>query len=74
MIHGISCITAAAARRESCLREGTNGTQFNSESQSDLYGHLIPGGNKQAVDRLDGSTELIILKSYSAPQPYTSGS
>jgi integrase len=20
----------------------------------DLYGHLIPGGNKQAVDRLDG--------------------
>ena len=23
----------------------------------DLYGHLIPGGNKQAVDRLDGPVE-----------------
>lgn len=35
----------------------------------DLYGHLIPGGNKQAVDQLDGPVE----KSESAPQPHPRG-
>lgn len=35
----------------------------------DLYGHLIPGGNKQAVDRLDGP----VGKSESAPQPHPEG-
>jgi len=32
----------------------------------DLYGHLIPGANKQAVDRLDGPVD----KSESAPQTH----
>jgi len=37
----------------------------------DLYGHLIPGGNKQAVDRLDGPVEksLEIWQSATQPQP-----
>ena len=26
----------------------------------DTYGHLVPGGNKQAVDRLDGLEEATI--------------
>jgi len=39
----------------------------------DLYGHLIPGGNKQAVDRLDGPVEksLEISQSATQPQPYS---
>lgn len=37
----------------------------------DRYGHLIPGGNKQAVDRLDTPVEKSLLEAYSAtpPQP-----
>lgn len=35
----------------------------------DLYGHLIPGGNKQAVDRLDGAVD----KAESAPQAHPDG-
>ncbi len=26
----------------------------------DLYGHLIPGGNKQAVDRLDEPVDKVL--------------
>ena len=39
----------------------------------DLYGHLIPGGNKQAVDRLDSVVEERIIGSKSATslQPAT---
>ena len=38
----------------------------------DLYGHLIPGGNKQAVDRLDGIIEnsTKIHQSATQPQPH----
>lgn len=32
----------------------------------DLYGHLISGGNKQAVDRLDGRAEQNPISSESA--------
>ncbi len=32
----------------------------------DLYGHLIPGGNKQAVDRLDTPVEKALLEAESA--------
>ncbi len=35
----------------------------------DLYGHLIPGGNKQAVDRLDGPGEQNPFSEQSANQP-----
>ncbi len=35
----------------------------------DLYGHLIPGGNKQAVDRLDGPHEKAVSMGESATQP-----
>ncbi|MBA3967295.1 MAG: hypothetical protein H0X47_16285 [Nitrospirales bacterium] len=35
----------------------------------DLYGHLIPGGNKQAVDRLDASAEQTPLSEQSATHP-----
>jgi len=35
----------------------------------DCYGHLIPGGNKQAVDRLD--TPLVETQSATQPQPVT---
>ncbi len=35
----------------------------------DLYGHLIPGGNKQAVDRLDGSVDKASSEAESATQP-----
>lgn len=37
----------------------------------DLYGHLSPGGNKQAVDRLDGLGEQnpFSEKSPTQPQP-----
>jgi integrase len=35
----------------------------------DLYGHLIPGGNKQAVDRLDGPGEQNPFSEQSATQP-----
>ena len=35
----------------------------------DLYGHLIPGGNKQAVDRLDGPREQNPFSEQSATQP-----
>ena len=24
----------------------------------DIYGHLVPGGNRQAVDRLDDASEI----------------
>jgi len=34
----------------------------------DLYGHLIPGGNKQAVDRLDGVVENLPENGQSATQ------
>jgi integrase len=34
----------------------------------DLYGHLIPGGNKQAVDRLDGPVEQNPFSEQSATQ------
>jgi integrase len=34
----------------------------------DLYGHLIPGGNKQAVDRLDSPVEKFPFESQSATQ------
>jgi len=34
----------------------------------DCYGHLIPGGNKQAVDRLDSPVENIRFKAESATQ------
>ncbi len=30
----------------------------------DLYGHLIPGGNKQAVDRLDQPVEKEVIAGY----------
>ncbi|HKN87716.1 MAG TPA: site-specific integrase [Nitrospiraceae bacterium] len=35
----------------------------------DEYGHLIPGGNRQAVDRLDGVSEVSVSQSQSATQP-----
>ncbi len=35
----------------------------------DLYGHLIPGGNKQAVDRLDEPVDKIAFEDESATQP-----
>jgi integrase len=35
----------------------------------DLYGHLIPGGNKQAVDRLDQRPEKTVSEAESATQP-----
>jgi len=35
----------------------------------DLYGHLIPGGNKQAVDRLDQQPEKTVFQAESATQP-----
>lgn len=35
----------------------------------DLYGHLIPGGNKQAVDRLDTPAEPSHFEAHSATQP-----
>ena len=35
----------------------------------DEYGHLIPGGNRQAVDRLDGVPEESVSQSQSATQP-----
>ena len=36
----------------------------------DLYGHLIPGGNKQAVDRLDQRPEKTVsAESATQPQP-----
>ena len=25
----------------------------------DIYGHLVPGGNRQAVDRLDDASEVL---------------
>jgi hypothetical protein len=34
----------------------------------DLYGHLIPGGNKQAVDRLDAPVEKSQFSGQSATQ------
>ncbi len=34
----------------------------------DLYGHLIPGGNKQAVDRLDAPVDKPGLEGESATQ------
>jgi len=34
----------------------------------DLYGHLIPGGNTQAVDRLDQQPEKMLLQVESATQ------
>src|SRR5262245_52315887 len=39
----------------------------------DLYGHLIPGGNKQAVDRLDAPVDNPVSKAKSATsaQPAT---
>jgi len=36
----------------------------------DLYGHLIPGGNKQAVDRLDGLVENRASEGKTAPQAH----
>ena len=36
----------------------------------DLYGHLIPGGNKQAVDRLDGPLDKARSGADSAPQTH----
>ena len=38
----------------------------------DLYGHLIPGGNKQAVDRLDGPAENRVPERKTAPQAHPS--
>jgi len=35
----------------------------------DLYGKLIPGGNKQAVDRLDTPAEKFLPEPESATQP-----
>ena len=35
----------------------------------DQYGHLIPGGNRQAVDRLDGVPDESVSPSQSATQP-----
>ena len=32
----------------------------------DIYGHLIPGGNKAAVDRLDGPADKVTFKAKSA--------
>jgi len=32
----------------------------------DLYGHLIPGGNKQAVDRLDSTVQKAVAEVESA--------
>ncbi len=34
----------------------------------DLYGHLIPGGNKQAVDRLDQAVDKSPVEGESATQ------
>ena len=36
----------------------------------DLYGHLIPGGNKQAVDRLDETMESRRFEGKTAPQTH----
>ena len=36
----------------------------------DLYGHLIPGGNKQAVDRLDDPMESRWAEGKTAPQTH----
>lgn len=36
----------------------------------DLYVHLIPGGNKQAVDRLDDPTETMRSEGKTAPQTH----
>ena len=35
----------------------------------DLYGHLTPGGNKQAVDRLDEPVDKTAFEDESATQP-----
>ena len=35
----------------------------------DMYGHLIPGGNKQAVDRLANAVDKAVSKARSATQP-----
>ena len=39
----------------------------------DLYGHLIPGGNKQAVDRLDSTVDNGASEAESATQPQPTG-
>ena len=36
----------------------------------DLYGHLIPGGNQQAVDRLDSPVDKSACDSQTAPQTH----
>ena len=35
----------------------------------DIYAHLIPGANKQAVDRLDDTPETAPIRTLSAPYP-----
>lgn len=35
----------------------------------DTYGHLVPGGNKSAVDRLDDEKIFAPIRTLSAPQP-----
>lgn len=36
----------------------------------DLYGHLIPGGNKRAVDRLDSMANNALAERENAPQAH----
>jgi hypothetical protein len=40
----------------------------------DLYGHLIPGGKKQAVDRLDYPAETSLFEAHSATKTIRPGS
>jgi integrase len=35
----------------------------------DIYGHLVPGGNRAAVDRLDDLAEPVARSLHTAPQP-----
>ena len=64
------CLAVAATRREPHLREGADGPFVHPGYRRSL-GYLIPGGNKQAVDRLDSIPDMDVElgKSATNPQP-----
>ncbi len=43
---------------------------FSIQVTVDLYGHLIPGGNRQAVDRLDQLVDKTRFLGESAPEAH----
>lgn len=47
--------------REPNLRERTDGAQFDQCDRA-IYGHLVPGGNTQAVDKLDDVAPVAVKK------------